>query len=99
MVTNACRHQDWTAHAVLLRDYDDDGRLVGRAVEFTMTCAACLTPMQWLGLPVGPSSFLPAVAEPAAITAVLRCQPFDVAKGAPDAPRDRPAKRNTRARR
>ena len=75
MATSKCLHDDWQAHAVLLRDTDDDGALIKASVELTMACVACRAPMRWVGLPVGPSSFMPTVAEPAALTAVLPCEP------------------------
>ena len=74
-----CRHDDWTARATLLRDATDDGTTIAWTVEIAMHCVACRRPMHWMGLPVGPSGFLPAVAEPAGVTLVVPCEPLGLA--------------------
>lgn len=74
-----CQHPDWHGQAQVIRETETDGGpVVGWVVEFGMTCVTCLAPMQWTGIPVGPSRFM-GTADDAGLTLILPCRPFSVA--------------------
>lgn len=69
VVSGDCAHEEWTAHAELIRDRDEgQGPIVAWSVEFTMACVECGAPMLWEG------SAAIAVS-PDRVEIMLPCQP------------------------
>lgn len=71
-----CEHEQWQASAKVIRLTDtEDGPVTGWTVELEVTCATCLTFMQWVGVPMGSSPSYPTV-NPTAVEIRLPCRPL-----------------------